>query len=109
MEVGVEGDRRVRRDRSGQIDEYLRRGGGGTEGHPRSANDGRGRGGNGLAGWRGVGNRTSGGGGERFWARHGPDRAVLEKGSEPEKPAKGNQSCRGDRYRVVNDDEILNV
>ena len=45
------------------------------------------------------------------WDRHRPDRAVLEKRSQPEKPAKGHQSFRRARgcKRVMEDDEILDV
>ena len=55
----------------------------------------------------GVRTQRSGGGGAR-WDGHRPDRDVLEKWSEPEKPVKGHHFFRRG-CKVVFDDEILDV
>ena len=112
MEAGVEGDRRVRKGGSGQINGWRGRRGG-TEGHTRPTNDGGGH--KELKGRaaREESGRThrsgGGGGGGARWDRHRPERAGLEKWSEPEKPAKGHQLFRRGYKRVVKDDEILDV
>ena len=63
-----------------------------------------------IGGRDGAAREESGHGGGARWDRHRPDRAVLEKWSEPEKPAKGHQFFRRGCKRVVEeDDEILVV
>ena len=109
MEAGVEGDRRVRKGGSGQINGWRGRRGG-TEGHTRPTSAGGGHREKGRGSEGGVRTHRSGGGGAR-WDRHRHNRAVLEKWSEPEKPVEGREFLHRARNckRVVEDNEILDV
>ena len=78
----VSRDRSLRKDGSGQIGGWEGRRGK-TEGHPRPTNDGGSHREKGRGSKEGVGIQRSGKRGAR-WDGYRPDRAALEKWSEPE-------------------------